>query len=73
MEFEKKDNLAGRCETFKTSAYASKDCYTSCKGALCNKDLSIANYFEPELGTPRVEKCYTCALNEFLGLTQCYK
>ena len=39
-----------RCETTSTSAWASRDCYTTCEGALCNSDMSVTRLFEPALG-----------------------
>merc|ERR1711935_1271712 len=55
------EEIVPKCETSVSNGWAMKDCFTTCKGAMCNDDLSIANMLSDDV----VSECYSCKFNEF--------
>ena len=56
-----KQEIVPNCETSISNGWAMKDCYSTCKGSLCNNDLSIADRLSDKI----VSECYSCKFNEF--------
>ena len=57
------EEIVNNCETSIANGWAMKDCYTTCEGALCNKDLEVANL----LSEQNVAECYSCKFTELSG------
>ena len=58
-----KEEIIPGCVTSITNGWAAKECYTNCKGTLCNDDLDVADLLTENL----VAECYNCRFNEITG------
>ena len=54
------EEIVPQCVTSITNGWAAKDCFSSCKGTLCNDNLDVADLLTENV----VNECFNCKFNE---------